>query len=150
MRAKVTWVVVADGQKATVYRHDGPGKGLQAVDGIGGTRAGPRTHDIMTDKPGRDRGFAGASGSSSMTPRHDPHEVEEQHFIEHVAEQVNKAAAGKQFEHLILAAPPKALGHLRHALSEAASKLVVAALDKDLTKSPIPDLAKHLEAHLAV
>ena len=33
MRGKITWVVVADGQHATVYHNDGPGKGLEIIPG---------------------------------------------------------------------------------------------------------------------
>lgn len=150
MHGKVTWILVADGQHATVYRHDGPGKGLLTVPEVGGSRAGLKAHDIMSDKPGRDRGFAGASGSAGMTPRSDPHEAEEQRFTEHVAGQLDAAAAAKKFERLILVAPPRTLGILRHALAAPTKKLVNAELDKDLTKSGIPDLAKHLEPHLAV
>jgi protein required for attachment to host cells len=150
MHAKVTWILVADGQHAAVYRNDGPGKGLQAVPGLGGQRTGARSHDMMSDKPGRDQGFAGASGSSGMTPRSDPHETAERHFTEGVARQLDAAATDRKYERLILVAPPRTLGILRQALAAPTLKLVSAELDKDLTKSPVTDLAKHLEAHLAV
>ena len=31
MKAKVTWIVIADGNQAKVFEHDGPGKGLRAL-----------------------------------------------------------------------------------------------------------------------
>lgn len=150
MRGKVTWVVVADGQRATVFHNDGPGKGLQVVDGLGGHRSGPRTHDMMSDKSGRTQGFAGASGGAAMTARVDPHEQEEARFTEHLAGEINHAALEKKFDRLILAAPPRTLGILRKALSEHASTRVIAELDKDLTKASPADLAGHIESHLAV
>jgi protein required for attachment to host cells len=85
-----------------------------------------------------------------MAPRQDPHELEEQRFTEHVAAEINGAARMKKFERLILAAPPRTLGILRHALDAHARSLVSAELDKDLTKSTIPDLIEHLAPHLAV
>lgn len=150
MRGKITWVVVADGQRAAVFHNDGPGKGLQAVEGLGGARSGARSHDMVSDKPGRMQGFAGASGAASMTARTDPHELEEARFTEHLAGEINQAALEKRFDRLILAAPPRTLGILRQALSRHATERVVAELDKDLTKSDPADLAGHLEKHLAV
>lgn len=150
MHGKVTWVLVADGQRATVYYNDGPGKGLQVVPELSEQRIGHSTHEMMTDKPGRMKASSGATGSSGMTPRSDPHEAEEQKFVEHLAGELNLAAIAKRFDRLILAAPPRALGYLRGALSAATTKLVLAELHKDLTKNSTADLVKHLEPHMAV
>jgi protein required for attachment to host cells len=105
---------------------------------------------MMSDKPGRMQGFAGASGAASMTARTDPHEQEEARFTEHLAGEINHAALEKQFDRLILAAPPRTLGILRKALSSHAAERVIAELDKDLTKNGPADLAVHLQDHLAV
>ena len=150
MHAKITWIVVADGQRATVYNNDGPGKGLEIIPGMGGHRDGPRTHEMMSDKPGRDRGFAGASGAAAMTARTDPHELEEQRFTEALAEEVNRAALERKFARLILAAPPRTLGILRKSLSPHAKERVIAELDKDLTKASRDDLAAHVQRHIEV
>ena len=150
MHAKITWVVVADGQHAAVYHNDGPSRGLQAIPELGARREGTRTHDMMSDNVGRTAAGTHAHGATSMTPRTDPHELAEQRFTEGLAAQLNHAAAEKRFDHLILVAPPRTLGHLRHALSEPATKLVTAELHKDLTKGTTADLAKHLEEFLAV
>ena len=34
MKAKVTWILIADGATAKVFEHTGPGKGLRAVDDL--------------------------------------------------------------------------------------------------------------------
>ncbi|MDQ7249215.1 host attachment protein [Dongia sedimenti] len=150
MRGKITWIVVADGQRATVYHNDGPNKGLQVIDGIGGHRDGARSHEMISDHAGRSQGFAGAHGASSMTPRTDPHEQEEARFTEHLAGEINHAALEKKFDRLILAAPPRTLGILRKALSSHATERVIAELDKDLTKNAPADIAAHVAEHLAV
>ena len=150
MHGKITWIVVADGQRASVFHNDGPGKGLQTVDGLGGARSGARSHDITSDKSGRMQGFAGASGGAAMGARTDPHELEEARFTEHLAGEINQAALEKRFDRLILAAPARTLGILRKTLSSHATERVIAELDKDLTKSKPADLANHLETFLAV
>jgi protein required for attachment to host cells len=150
MRGKVTWIVVADGQRATVYHNDGPGKGLEIIPGLGGHQFTPRSHEMISDAPGRMKGFAGAPGAASMTARTDPHELEEQRFTEQLAGEVNRAALDKQFDRLILAAPPRTLGILRKALSGHATERVIAELDKDLTKASRDDLAAQIDSHIAV
>jgi len=150
MRAKVTWILVADGQRAAVYHHDGPGKGLQAIPELGARHKVPKSSEMMSDNEGRASARAGSSGGAAMTARTDPHELEERRFVEALAKELDQAAAAKRFDQLILAAPPRALGNLRRALSEKTAKLVLAELDKDLTKSTPDNLAKHLAEHLAL
>jgi protein required for attachment to host cells len=149
MRGKITWIVVADGQRATVYNNSGPGKGLEIIPGLGGHQAVPKSREIISDAPGRMQGF-GAHGAAPMTARTDPHELEEQRFTEGLAEEVNRAALDKQFDRLILAAPPRTLGILRKSLSSHAADRVIAELDKDLTKTARADLAAHIDRHIAV
>jgi protein required for attachment to host cells len=149
MRGKVTWLVVADGQRATVYHNTGPGKGLEIIPGLGGHQEVPRSNEITSDASGRNRG-PGGSGAAPMDGGSDPHELEEKRFTESLADAVNRAALAKQFDRLILAAPPRTLGILRKSLSSHASNRVIAELDKDLTKISRHDLAAQVEGHIAV
>jgi protein required for attachment to host cells len=147
MRGKITWIVVADGQRATVYHNTGPGKGLEIIPGMGGYQELPPSREMISDAPGRLQGF-GASGTAPA--RTDPHELEEQRFTESLANDVNRAALDKQFDRLILAAPPRTLGILRKSLSSHAADRVIAELDKDLTKTSRDTLAAHIDRHIAV
>ena len=149
MRGTITWIVVADGQRATVYHNTGPGKGLEIIRGLGGHQDVPRNNEIISDAQGRMQGYGG-SGAAPMTARTDPHELEEQRFTESLAQDVNRAALQKQFDRLILAAPPRTLGILRKSLSPHATERVIAELDKDLTKSSRADLAAQVDGHIVV
>ncbi|HVZ00896.1 MAG TPA: host attachment protein [Dongiaceae bacterium] len=150
MHKKITWVLVADGARAAFFHNDGPGKGLEPIFELGEHRHGADTHEMMSDKQGSMRGGPGTSGSAALLPRHDPHEAEEKRFVEHLAKELDEAVKAKRFDRLIIAAPPRALGNIRKALSTATAKLVSAEYDKDLTRSSPADIAKHLEDHLAV
>ena len=149
MRGKITWLVVADGQRATVYHNTGPNKGLEVIAGLGGHQEVPRSREIISAAPGRMQGF-GAHGAAPMTARTDPHELEEQRFTESLAADVNRAALEKQFDRLILAAPPRTLGILRKSLSSHATERVIAELDKDLTHASHADLAAQVDGHIVV
>jgi protein required for attachment to host cells len=150
MQGKTTWILVADGQHAAVYSNGGPGTGIKAKKDLHFEHYGPRSHDMMTDKPGRMKAGVGSKGSAGMTPRDDPHETAERHFIEGIVEKLGRAAANKDFDRLLIAAPPRMLGWIRKALDATTRDRVIGEIPKDLTKLPVNELPEHLAEHLAL
>lgn len=144
----VTWVVAADGERALFFHNDGMDRHLEPIPELIERHYIPDTHDIVSDRAGRRAGGPGSGGSGATMPQNDPHEFAEKRFIEHLAKELNEAATGKRFDRLIIAAPPRALGNLRKALSKQATELIAGEYDKDFTKSTAPDLAEHVKAHL--
>tara|TARA_R110000772_G_scaffold232195_1_gene343492 strand:+ start:81319 stop:81765 length:447 start_codon:yes stop_codon:yes gene_type:complete len=142
MRKIVTWVIVADHQHAQVFNHDGPGHGIRRVEGMTFETHLERSHDLMTDRPGRKAGVGGAM--RSMTPASDPHRAAGEKFIAGISVEIAKAATRKAFERLVLVAPPRALGEFRKALPDRVRKMVTAEIDEDLTKADESDLADRL------
>lgn len=147
----VTWILVADGERARVLKNEGPGKGIeQALDR---DFENPATHgfarDLKSDKPGR--AFDTGSGARhAMAPHHDYHVFQKQVFAREMAKILDEAAAKKSFERLVLVAPPKTLGDLRAGLDEKTRKLVTGELHKDLTHLSIHELGLHLKDILPV
>jgi protein required for attachment to host cells len=126
----VTWVVAADGERALFFRNDGLDQELRPIPELIERHNVPDTHEMMSDRAG------------------DPHEFQEKRFIEHLARELDAAALARRFDRLIVAAPPRALGNLRKALSKQTTQLIAAEYDKDFTKSTAPDLAEHVKADL--
>ncbi len=148
MRKTVTWVVVADHQHAHVFNHDGPGHGIRRVEGMTFETHLDRSHDLMTDRPGRKAAPGGAM--RSMTPASDPHRAAGEKFIAGISAEIAKAATRKAFERLVLIAPPRALGELRKSLPDRVRKMVTAEIAEDLTKAGEKDLAGRLADVLPV
>jgi protein required for attachment to host cells len=144
----VTWVVAADGERAIFFRNDGIDRELQPIPELIERHSVPDTHEMVSDRAGRRAGGPGSGGSGATIPQNDPHEFEEKRFIAHLAEELDAAALAKRFDRLIIAAPPRALGNLRKALSKQAAGLIAAEYHKDFTKSTAPDLAEHVKEHL--
>lgn len=146
---KTTWIVIADGARARILAQKAPrGALLPALDQ---ELVDPAVHghsrDIKSDAPGR--AFDPGSGARhAMEPRHDPHQYEKHLFAKRVAELINAAAGRKEFNRLVLVAPPKTLGDLRAELDEHAAKMVTGTLDRDLLKIGAADLPRHLESLL--
>jgi protein required for attachment to host cells len=149
MKAKKTWIVVADGDQAKIFEHDGPGKGLQAVKDVNLEQDHLRARDIMSDKPGRAGGTAPGS-RTAMDYRTDPVDVRERRFVERLAELLEQKRQDGAFDRLVIAAAPAALGDLRPALGEDLKATILAELPKDLTNVPLPRLAEHLDGVIAI
>ena len=150
MKPTVTWIVIADGDAAKFFEHDGPGKGMRALPDLEMSQAHLKSGDIMADRPGRSGG-TGASGTrSAVEYKSDPVDVRERQFVEHLAKVLDAKLAEGAFSRLIIAAAPIALGELRPALSEGEKKTIIAELPKDLTNIPTAKLAEHFDGLIAV
>jgi protein required for attachment to host cells len=150
MKAKVTWILIADGATAKVFEHSGPGKGLKAIDDLMFEQTPLKASEIMADKPGRSFSSGSLSGRSAMEYSSDPVAVRERKFVENVAEELERKHQQHAFDRLIVAAAPTALGDLRPALSKGVKDTILAELPKDLTNIPTPQLESHFAGLLPV
>src|SRR5215207_4514376 len=110
MKPTITWIVVADGNQAKVFEHDGPGKGLHAVRELQFGQEHLRAREIMADKPGRAGNPAGPGSRASMEYHTDPVDVRERRFVEHLADVLEEKHRAGAFQRLVIAAAPAALG----------------------------------------
>jgi protein required for attachment to host cells len=137
------WILVGDGRKALMLRNEGtPQKPSLNVINVLKDGDNPKTSAQGTDKPGRVMQSA-VTGRSSVEQT-DWHEIAEEQFAASVASKLNEAALANRFEKLIIVAPPNSLAALRKNLDPKTSQRVVAEVDKDLTKHPVPEIARLL------
>lgn len=149
MKKTVTWILIANGAQARVVEHLGPGKGLRAVAGLDFAQPALQAQEIVTDKPGR--GFSSSGPArSAMEPRTDPVDHREAEFAKSAAERMARHHASGDFDRLVIAAAPIALGNIRKAMPSQLREAVIAELDKDLTNTPIAQLDKHFDGIFAV
>lgn len=149
-KPKKTWIVLADGMHARILQQERRGAPLAPA--LDHEMVDPAVHgfsrDFKSDAPGR--AFdTGSGGRHAMEPRTDPKVHEKQLFARRVAALVNEAAARRKFDQLVLVAPPKTLGELRTQLGDLAKRLIIGEIDRDLIKTPVLDLPKHLSDVLA-
>jgi protein required for attachment to host cells len=107
----ITLVVVADGRRARLLeqrRIDGP--------------LHDRREWLSDLKEHHDHG-----APSHITHSGDAHDRAEKAFLTHLAKRVDAVLAHNTIDQVILIAPPRALGHLREALSPAAAKKVIGS-----------------------
>ncbi len=136
------WMLVADGRRARVLVEQRRGASLEEPSDLGMEISEDELYDIQ-DRPPRSFDRVGA-GRHAMDGGRSLHEMEEEKFLKRVADRVGEAEKQKQFDHLIIVAPPRALGLLRDLLPAAAKSRIRADASKDLLGESAPKLRERL------
>lgn len=141
-KRRITWFVLADGSRArfVTRRPEAPGYDIVAEYEL--PEAHVPTHDIISDRPGRQQESA-TTARHGVEPRSDPHRERKAAFIDQIASRLNAACADGAFDELVLYAAPRALAELRGALDDGTRAKVKAEVAKDLTKTPLAELPRH-------
>jgi len=138
-----TWIVIADGARARIVKNTGPGRGVEADAELVFRSEHQKLQEIMADKPGRAFDSVG-KGRHAMAYGSDAVREDERHFLQSLAERLEKEALADAYDRLILVAPPRALGDLRSFLSNPVKNRAHDEIAKDLTQLPNDRLANHL------
>jgi protein required for attachment to host cells len=138
------WVVVCDGAKALVLENAGDAKFPNLKMREVYEQKDMPTRLLGADKPGRTHSSVGQN--SSAVTQTDWHNQAEQAFLAHLAQKLDAEVVAGKVKSLILVAPPRALGMIRHAYSHALRGAIRTEIDKDLVKHPVHDIEKHLTA----
>jgi len=135
-------VLVGDGRRALFLRNKGTPRALEFIVERELRQDNPPTREQGTDRPGRIHGVDGVSRTAIGET--DWHDRAEEQFASEIAETLYKMEHAREFDELVVVAPPKMLGDLRAAFRAEVAQCVVAEVAKDLTAHPVPELAKAL------
>ena len=98
-------VLVGDGSKALFLRNKGTPRAVELVVERELQQDNPATHELGTDRPGRNHGTDG--NARSAIEETDWHERAEERFATEVAETLYAMEHAHQFDELVIVAPPK-------------------------------------------
>jgi protein required for attachment to host cells len=138
------WVVVCDGKKALVLENVGDTKFLNLKTREVYEQPDLKTHELGSAAPGRS--FSSVGEGRSAIEQTDWHDQEEQRFLHKLAGHLDGEVKAGRAKSLIMVAPPRALGVLRQAYSQALRGALRAEIDKDFVKMPVHEIEKHLAA----
>ena len=134
---QITWVVVADGEKALVFQN-------LDID------AQPNLHVIteaeIDNPPTRDQGSARPGRMSATGARRaavedtDWHRQAEDRFAKEFTAKLNKAALDNGFDRIAIFAPPHVLGEMRVEYHPELKKRLVGEVDADLTGHALEEI----------
>lgn len=138
-----TYVLVADGGRATIYSQATPRAALLEVAALERPEARLPARELTTDLTGRvfDRVGSGRHGADSD---YDPHAPLVKRLARTVAKRLTDSARQQRFDRLVLIAAPKFLGILRPMLADSVRKRVVRETAKDMTHTDVRELRRQL------
>lgn len=142
LRNGCTWFLLADGRRARMLVEQRRGAQLEEPDEWSLEISDEELYDPQ-DRPPRSFDRVGG-GRHAMDGGRNLHEAEEEKFLKRVADRLTDADRRHEFDHLVIAAPPRALGSLREKLAPAVQGRVVADTAKDLLDEPTPRLRQRL------
>lgn len=148
MKTPETWMLVADGAEARLFRIDRPEHRLELLKEKEWARSREKTSEIVSDRQGRAFSSAGPGQRSGMEPHTDPQRYEKEQFARELAEMLREAVVQGQVERLVLVAAPRTLGDLRAALAAPVAERVALEIDKDLVRLDQAQLEKQLGSEL--
>jgi protein required for attachment to host cells len=138
-------VVVADGAKMLFFRNEGDAEYLKLEVEQKREQDNLADRDLKTDDRGRTFDSSGGAGRSAYEET-DFHQLEEDRFAAETAEELKRRALNKEFESLIIVAPPKTLGELRKHYHKEVEKRLTGEVAKDLTGHTVEAIEKILRA----
>ena len=139
------FVVVADGKKMLFLRNEGDSEFPKLEVERKREHEDLSDQEMSTDKAGRTFDASGGAGRSAYEET-DFHQLEEDRFAHETADLLKKRAFRKEFEQLIIIAPPRTLGELRKHYHKEVQKRLTGEIAKDLTGHPVTEIEKILLA----
>lgn len=133
------WVAVVDGSHGIILVNEGTALAPRLVVHKRYDQANPSTHEQGRDHPGRVHESKGQHRSSVEVP--DLHQRAEDRFVQGIAADLEKLAAAKSFEHIVIVAPPVALGVMRKAFGHEVQRCIAKEIAADYVKKPLADIA---------
>lgn len=137
-------VLVADGRKMLFVRNHGDGEQIDLRVESHRQQNGPPDRYQKTDAQG--------SGASSIRTGRDTyeevdfHQLDEDRFAGEATEMLRRRALAKDYDALLVVAPPRTLGELRKHYHEQVSTRLIGELDKDLTNHEVPAIEQAVAA----
>ena len=139
-----SYVMVADGRKMLFFRNEGDPDFPNLVVERKREHEDPADRELKSDAPGR--AFSSVGAGRSAMEEADFHQIEEERFAVEAAHLLNTAALSNAFEYLVVVAPPRTLGELRKHYHKEVEKRLVAEVPKDLTRVPVEEIERILQA----
>jgi protein required for attachment to host cells len=140
---QTTWLVTFDGARARAFRKVEERPGWAEFDlGVPEGAHRPPPFDERTSVY-QSHGAA----RSRQEPRTDPERMTEESFVAGLCTRLAEHGERGEFQKLIIAAPPRAMGAFRDACAKGLAARIAAEIDADYVNTPIEHIARYLAPH---
>ena len=129
---KQSWLLVANGSEAMIYKYIASGQALEELGGSGNGTRRYKDEDLVTDRPGvMSAGGSNMHGQSALEPAVSPTDKAKLDFAKQVVDEVESARCDSTLQSLDIIASPEMLGLLRENMNKNLLKLINKTVDKD-------------------
>lgn len=144
--SSITWILVANRTRATIFSSCGQHCPMTIVDRIENPRGRLSESELHANQPGRPREY------SHVTPIRDESDRDQvqRSFTAQLASFLDCKRSDGAFDKLILIAADQLLSVLREQLCEATRRAIVVASNKDLIRPTQESLRSHLDGFARV
>lgn len=128
------WILVTDVSRARIFSTELREDDWSLVKEFEHPEGREMSRDIHpSDRPGRMQQSTATGGRrTAMQPHTSPKEAEAERFAQQLGNYLEEALAKREFDYLVLVAPPHFLGLLKGTLGRQTAKHLRASVDKDL------------------
>lgn len=140
-----TWIVVGDSSRARIFLGSEAGPSWSLLEDLDFPPGRERIHDLVTDHPGSQRQTGAVGMKAGLSPPTDPKEKEAIRFARTLAGRLRKGRTAREYDALVLVAPPHFLGILRGELDTETSDLIVKSQHHDYTGLRADELEKMVD-----
>jgi len=136
----ITWVLVANRSKATIYQSRGPGTDWEIVKAMDHPEGRMKNSDLASDNGGRNPTPAGQGSRPAVEWSTSPHEVTSAKFAQEIAKELSDGRVHQKYERLILVTSPEFMGKIKEFLDSRIQEKIVQTITKDYVSLPVRDL----------
>ena len=133
-----TWILVADQARARLFSldpTDGAAEGgLREIAGFVNPEGRITGRPAGAPRPPRTQESVGGA-RHAIEPRSDLHDIAARRFAGELTEELERGRVDHLYDTLVLVAPPRFLGQLKHSLGRQLQGHLVAEIAKDLSKA---------------
>jgi protein required for attachment to host cells len=139
------WILVSDTSRAKLLSAELREDDWSLVKDFEHPEGRELSKDIVSSPPGRShQSKVAGTQRTAMEPHTPAKEVEADRFAQLLANYLEQATAQRQFDYLVLVAPPHFLGKLHGTLGKQAAKHLRSTVDKDLAMLDAAELRRRL------
>lgn len=142
------WVLISESSRAAIYSMATRTAGLEEVECFSNSAARLHERELTSDLPGK--GFHGKDGGQhALTSRSSKKDSEALNFAKTLCDALEDGRVQGRYKELVLCASPHFLGVIRHNLTEATRRCIVAELDKNLVKATREEIRRQVHDMLS-
>lgn len=144
-----TWLLIADGVRARLFKVDKKAKKLREIRDFLNPEARLHEKEFAQDSPGRSFDSKGL-GRHNMEKSSSGKEKSKEEFAHELVKHLDEKYKTEKINRIVVVAPSKFLGYMNNKFNKVECKRAVTTIAKEMTNLSADEIFKHLKKELLV